>query len=76
MLLAHSYIARGNKMISKIKCILVAIFMMVVTTNYLYATDPVLKWDASTSDVSGYTIYYGLSQGSYPFSEDVGNVTQ
>ncbi len=49
---------------------------MVVSCNYLYATDAVLKWDASTGDVSGYIIYYGLSQGSYPFSEDVENVTQ
>jgi len=42
----------------------------------VHASDPMLKWDASTENVSGYIIYYGLSLENYPFSEDVGNVTQ
>lgn len=37
-----------------------------------------LKWDASeTPDIDGYKIYYGLSQGGqWPYSIDVGNVTE
>ena len=61
---------------NKLKCILGAIFIMVVSCNYLYATDAVLKWNASTGDVSGYIIYYGLSEGSYSYSLDAGDVTQ
>jgi hypothetical protein len=58
----------------KLKCFLITIFLIVVYSIHSHASD--LKWDTPTGDVSGYTIYYGLSQGSYPFSEDVGNVTQ
>jgi hypothetical protein len=57
-----------------IKCFLITIFLIAIYSINLHASD--LKWDASTEDLSGYKIYYGLSQGSYPFSEDVGNVTQ
>ncbi len=57
-----------------IKRFLITVFFAAIFSIPLYAND--LKWDASTGDVSGYTIYYGLSSGSYPFSEDVGNVTQ
>lgn len=38
--------------------------------------DPRLVWDPSSGDVSGYRVYYGLSQGSHPNSYDVGNVTE
>ena len=58
----------------KLKYFLITIFLITIYNNQLYASD--LKWNSSTGDVSGYNIYYGLSQGSYPFSEDVGNVTQ
>lgn len=61
---------------SKIKSILIGLFILIVNYNYLHATDAVLKWDAATGDVTGYTIYYGLSEGSYPNNRDVGNVTQ
>ena len=58
-----------------IKCFLITVFLIAVYSIHVHAADPMLKWDASTGDVSGYTIYYGLSQGSYSSSEDVGNVT-
>ena len=35
-----------------------------------------LQWDAVAGDVQGYKIYYGTSSGSYPYSKNVGNVTQ
>ncbi len=57
-----------------IKCFLITVFLIAIYSIHSHASD--LKWDTSTGDVSGYTIYYGLSQGNYPFSEDVGNVTQ
>jgi len=58
------------------KCFLITVFLITVYSINVHASDPMLKWDASTGDVSGYKIYYGLSQGNYPFSEDVGDVTQ
>ncbi len=58
----------------KLKCFLIAAILLTICGVSLHAS--VLKWNASTGDVSGYKIYYGLSQGSYLFSEDVGNVTQ
>ncbi|MCD4720922.1 MAG: fibronectin type III domain-containing protein, partial [Desulfobacula sp.] len=60
----------------KIKCFFITVFIIAIYCVHVHASDSMLKWDASTGDVTGYTIYYGLSQGSYPFSEDVGNVTQ
>ena len=59
-----------------IKSFLITVALIAVYSINVHAADPMLKWDASTGDVSGYTIYYGLSQGNYSFSEDVGNVTQ
>ncbi len=57
-----------------IKCFLITIFIIAIYSINVHAAD--LMWNASTGDVSGYRIYYGLSQGNYPFSENVGNVTQ
>lgn len=33
-------------------------------------------WDASEGTVTGYRIYYGTTQGSYPNMEEVGNETE
>ena len=60
----------------KIRYILIIFFLSIICGGYVSAGDSVLKWDASTGDVSGYIIYYGIAQGNYPFSEDVGNVTE
>jgi hypothetical protein len=65
-----------HNMKQNIKCFLITVFLIAVYSIHVHASDPMLKWDASTGDVSGYKIYYGLSQGNYPFSDDVGNVTQ
>lgn len=59
-----------------IKSFFIAIFLIIIFSIYAHASDSMLKWDASTEDVSGYIIYYGLSLENYPLSEDVGNVTQ
>ena len=63
----------------KIRYILIIFFLSIICSGYVLAGDPVLKWNASTGDVSGdvsaYIIYYGIAQGNYPFSEDVGDVT-
>ena len=34
-----------------------------------------LNWDASTGDVTGYTVYYGLESGTFVYNFGVGNVT-
>ena len=65
-----------HNMKQNIKCFLITFLLIAIYSIHVHAADPMLKWNASTGDVSGYTIYYGLSQGNYPFSEDVGNVTQ
>ena len=65
-----------HNMRQNIKCFLITVFLIAIYSIHVHAADPMLKWDASTGDVSGYKIYYGLSHGNYPFSEDVGNVTQ
>ena len=58
----------------KFKWFSITALLIIIYSIPLHAAD--LKWEASTGDVSGYTIYYGLSHGSYTFSDDVGNVTQ
>ena len=60
----------------KIRYILIIFFLSIICGGYVSAGDSVLKWNASTGDVSGYIIYYGIAQGNYPFSEDVGDVTE
>ena len=76
MLESQAHYNWRNNMKQNIKCFLITFFLIAVYSIHVHASDPMLKWDASTGDVSGYKIYYGLSQGNYPFSEDVGNVTQ
>jgi predicted phage tail protein len=59
---------------------IIAIVLAVVVLAWLVPgtvfADPKLVWDASSGDVTGYRVYYGLSQGSYPNSQSVGNVTE
>jgi len=57
-----------------IKYFLITVFIIAIYSINVHAAD--LVWNASTGDVSGYRIYYGTSQGNYPFNEDVGDVTQ
>jgi len=58
-----------------ITIVLALVLFAWVVPNMVFA-DPKLVWDASSGDVTGYRVYYGLSQGSHPNSEDVGNVTE
>ena len=61
-------------MMQNVKCFIITFFLIVICSVQLHAAT--IKWTASTGDISGYTLYYGLSQGNYPLSQDVGNVTQ
>ena len=60
----------------KISFIICFLFLSIATNSLICAAEQVLKWDASTGEVTGYTIYYGTSQGSYLLNRDVGDVTQ
>ncbi len=60
----------------RILCFVVGLFIFSFVITDLAGAEPMLKWDASAGDVSGYRIYYGISQGSHPDQKEVGNVTQ
>jgi hypothetical protein len=50
---------------------------LLLNTQLLNADLVTLAWDANTeSDLAGYKLYWGLEDGDYPNSIDVGNVTQ
>ena len=54
------------------KLILAVLILMFCTM----ANADVLRWDASTGDVAGYTVYWGTDTGVYPNHENVGNVLE
>jgi fibronectin type 3 domain-containing protein len=54
-------------------CILFLTMLIVPCTTYAYET---LSWGESEDGVTGYRIYYGTTQGTYPQSKDVGKVLQ
>jgi len=60
----------------KIIAIILALVILAWLTPGAVFADPRLVWDASSGDVTGYRVYYGLSQGSHPNSQSVGNVTE
>ena len=51
------------------------IFLLAISSNVSSAATT-LAWNASSGVVTGYRIYYGTSQGNYPLSVEVGNITQ
>ena len=55
---------------------LILFLTMVIMAMAVSVQADVMRWDASTGDVDGYTIYYGNESGVYPFHEDVGNVLE
>jgi len=57
---------------NKIALIMITIFLGFAANSFGES----LKWDVSSGEVAGYKVYYGNSQGNYPNSLDVGNVTQ
>lgn len=60
----------------KIITIILALVILAWLTPGAVFADPRLVWDASSGDVTGYRVYYGLSQGSHPNSQSVGSVTE
>jgi hypothetical protein len=60
----------------KIITILSALAILAWLAPGAVSADPKLVWDASSGDVTGYRVYYGLSAGSHPTSQSVGNVTE
>lgn len=58
----------------RMKRLILAILLILVMAVSVNAD--MLKWDASTGDVTGYRIYYGTETGIYPHNEDIGNVTE
>jgi len=60
----------------RIICCVVGLFIFSFVTADLACAEPLLKWDASSGDVTGYRIYYGTSQGNHPDKVAIGNVTQ
>jgi len=60
----------------KIITIVLALVLFVWVIPGVVFAEPRLVWDPSSGDVTGYRVYYGLSQGSHPNSESVGNVTE
>jgi len=53
--------------------ILMIIFLIKPCSVFAEST---LVWDASSGEVQGYRIYYGMTQGQYDSSKDVGGMTQ
>jgi len=60
--------------LSKISLLIFTIFLLIPFESI--AADVTLAWEPSSSQVDGYRIYYGTTEGVYPDSIDVGNVTQ
>ncbi|THB80448.1 MAG: hypothetical protein D3926_07070 [Desulfobacteraceae bacterium] len=58
-----------------ISMVFTALFLVSVMVN-IAAAASMLRWNAPEGSVVGYRIYYGLSEGNYTFSEDVGNVVE
>jgi len=52
------------------------IVLLILAMAVAISNADVLRWDTSTGDVDGYTVYWGNEAGVYPFHEDVGNVLE
>jgi hypothetical protein len=52
-----------------------ALIFLLLPVSEVFAA-PMLAWDASSGEVTGYKIYYGTAQGALNQSQGVGNVTQ
>src|SRR4030042_3856046 len=70
------YFRIKNPIFQKIVFSFFVLFLTLLSARFALAAQIRLAWDPNTeSDVAGYRIYYGTSQGSYTGSVDVGNVT-
>jgi predicted phage tail protein len=52
-----------------------ALIFLLLPASEVFA-GPMLAWEASSGEVTGYRVYYGASQGTLNQDKDVGNVTQ
>jgi Fibronectin type III domain len=52
-----------------------ALIILLLPVSEVFA-GPMLAWDGSSGEVTGYKIYYGTAQGTYNQNKDVGSVTQ
>lgn len=52
------------------------LIILALTAPGLAFADPTLVWDASSGEVQGYRVYYGVTQGQYESNRDVGGMTQ
>lgn len=59
----------------KLGRIVAALIFLLVSVSGVSA-GPMLAWEASSGEVTGYRVYYGADQGTYTQNKDVGNVTQ
>lgn len=57
-----------------ISTILFVMAFIIAASGFLYSSE--LTWTASTGEVTGYRIYYGTTEGSYPLSVEVGGETR
>ncbi|HRF64106.1 MAG TPA: PKD domain-containing protein [Candidatus Competibacter sp.] len=62
--------------LNPIRCLLgwLSILVFLFSTN-VFAGQVNLAWNASTSTVSGYKVYYGTASGNYASNVNVGNAT-
>jgi len=60
----------------KLMILLLALFVFVWLAPTMVMAEPMLSWDASSGDVTGYRIYFGQTPGSRANSKTIGNVTQ
>jgi hypothetical protein len=65
----------GVIMYEKLGRIVAALIFLLVSVSGASA-GPMLAWETSSGEVTGYRVYYGIDQGTYSQNKDVGNVTQ
>jgi hypothetical protein len=60
----------------RIFCYICLVVIAVVGFENAPAQSVILNWNASSSsDVTGYNVYYGTNSGNYPYKVDAGNAT-
>jgi hypothetical protein len=67
---------RGGMIMDKRLGRIVAAFIFLLLPVSEVFADPMLAWNASSGEVTGYKVYYGTTQGSYNQNKNVGKVTQ
>jgi len=65
----------GITMAKRLGWFVAALIFFLLPVSEVFAA-PMLAWDASSGEVTGYRIYYGTTQGNLNQNKTVGNVTQ